>query len=194
MKKLFLPLALFTFIFALSAQAFAQTPISESKRKLIAELVALTDGNDQMGTMVDTLMDYQEESFPAQLEASMSKDSSIPEARRKELIEKSKSDFVRVSQKMRKRIKEEINFEAYLNESVYTIYDKHFTEAELKDLVAFYSTPTGKKTIAVMPAIFADSMKASQEKLLPPLLKIVNEVLEEERKALLSSAQSTAGK
>jgi hypothetical protein len=81
-----------------------------------------------------------------------------------------------------------------LNESVYTIYDKHFTEAELKDLVAFYSTPTGKKTIEMMPAIFADSMKASQEKLLPPLLKIVNEVLEEERKSLLSNAQSTVGK
>src|SRR5690349_11792511 len=124
MRKLFLPLALFTFILIISTQAFAQPRIPDDKRKLIAELVALTDGNDQMGSMVDTLMDYQEEAFPAQIGALISKDSSISEARRKELLEKSRSDFVRISQKIRKRIKEEINFEAYLNESVYTIYDK----------------------------------------------------------------------
>jgi hypothetical protein len=42
------------------------------------------------------------------------------------------------------------------------IYEKHYTAEEIKELIAFYKTPVGKKTIAVLPQITADSMKAGQ--------------------------------
>ncbi|MGH6769931.1 MAG: DUF2059 domain-containing protein [Xanthobacteraceae bacterium] len=38
-------------------------------------------------------------------------------------------------------------------------YASHFTEAELKQVLAFYKTPAGKKVIAEEPRIFDDSMK-----------------------------------
>ncbi len=41
------------------------------------------------------------------------------------------------------------------------IYDKYFTETELKELIAFYRSTTGRKLIKVMPMIMEDSMKAS---------------------------------
>ena len=194
MKKLFLPLAVFTLALFPFNQAAAQAPIPDSKQKLIAELVALTSGGDQMSKMMDMLLKFQEETFPTQLESLMAKDSTLSEAQKKAAIEKSRTSFVRISQKMRKRIKEEINFDAYLKDSIYTIYDKHFTEAELKDLVAFYTSPTGKKTMEVMPLIVADSLRVSQEKLVPPLMKIVTEVMDEEMKSLISDVQSGTDK
>jgi hypothetical protein len=33
---------------------------------------------------------------------------------------------------------------------------KHYTEAELRELLAFYRTPLGKKAIRVMPEVMAD--------------------------------------
>jgi uncharacterized protein len=48
-----------------------------------------------------------------------------------------------------------------LNE-VAKIYAQHFTEQELKDLVAFYRTPLGKKMITEEPIALDQSLKAAQ--------------------------------
>ena len=42
-------------------------------------------------------------------------------------------------------------------------YAKHFTEAELKDIVAFYKTPAGKKMVAQEPIAIKQSLDAAQE-------------------------------
>jgi hypothetical protein len=43
------------------------------------------------------------------------------------------------------------------------IYAQHFTEAELKEIVAFYKSPTGKKMTAQEPAAINQSLGAAQE-------------------------------
>jgi uncharacterized protein len=48
-----------------------------------------------------------------------------------------------------------------LNE-VSKIYAQHFTEQELKDLVAFYKTPLGKKMITEEPIALDQSLKVAQ--------------------------------
>jgi hypothetical protein len=39
-------------------------------------------------------------------------------------------------------------------------YQKHLTRGDVKNLVAFYSTPTGQKLIRDMPAMMADAMQS----------------------------------
>jgi len=38
-------------------------------------------------------------------------------------------------------------------------YQKHFTKADMANLVAFYSSPTGEKVLREMPSILAESMQ-----------------------------------
>ncbi|WP_020186801.1 DUF2059 domain-containing protein [Methylopila sp. 73B] len=40
------------------------------------------------------------------------------------------------------------------------VYAKHFSAQELKDILAFYESPTGKKTITVMPALMGELMQS----------------------------------
>src|SRR5262249_50945839 len=42
------------------------------------------------------------------------------------------------------------------------VYASRFTEAELKEIVTFYRTPTGKKVIAWEPQVFEDAMNGLQ--------------------------------
>lgn len=42
------------------------------------------------------------------------------------------------------------------------IYVKHFEEAELDELIAFYASPIGRKTVERLPAITAESMSVGQ--------------------------------
>lgn len=48
-------------------------------------------------------------------------------------------------------------------ELVAKIYAQHFTEQELKDIVAFYKTPSGKKMLAEEPIAINQSLAAAQD-------------------------------
>lgn len=43
------------------------------------------------------------------------------------------------------------------------IYDKYYTQEEIKGLTEFYQTELGKKTISVMPSLMQESMVAGQQ-------------------------------
>lgn len=62
-----------------------------------------------------------------------------------------------------------IDVSAALAEPAIRIYAKYYTESELADLVAFYRTPTGRKSIKVLPAIVRESAEASAKSLGPLL-------------------------
>ena len=43
------------------------------------------------------------------------------------------------------------------------VYNKHFTEAEVNEMTAFFNSPVGKKSLEVLPAVNQESMLAIQE-------------------------------
>lgn len=43
------------------------------------------------------------------------------------------------------------------------IYEKYYTNEEIKGLIAFYETPLGQKTVKVLPQLTQDSMTAGQQ-------------------------------
>ena len=45
-----------------------------------------------------------------------------------------------------------------LLERTIPVYDKYFTHAEIRELLAFYQTGVGRKTIAVLPKVVGESM------------------------------------
>ena len=49
-----------------------------------------------------------------------------------------------------------------LTKQLVPLYKKHFTRAEIKVLIAFYQSPTGKKLAEETPLITKDAMKISQ--------------------------------
>lgn len=52
---------------------------------------------------------------------------------------------------------------AVLLNEVATVYAQRFSEQELKDLIAFYKTPLGKKVLTDEPAAVDQSLKRAQE-------------------------------
>jgi uncharacterized protein len=51
---------------------------------------------------------------------------------------------------------------ASFKEEIIPIYHKYFTGAEIREMIRFYSTDLGKKTIRVMPAAMQESMLVGQ--------------------------------
>lgn len=67
---------------------------------------------------------------------------------------------------------------ASMKEDMVKIYTAEFTEQELKELLAFYQTPLGKKTVAKMPKLMAKGAELGQQRVqehLPELQKAIQE-------------------
>ena len=58
------------------------------------------------------------------------------------------------------------------------LYTTNFTESELKDLVAFYQSPLGKKVLEKMPQLTQQSAQLTQAKL-ESAVPVVNKLLED---------------
>lgn len=50
-----------------------------------------------------------------------------------------------------------------LENMIIIIYDKHFSTDELRQLLAFYQSPTGKKLLDAQPTILQESMAAGRD-------------------------------
>lgn len=120
------------------AQAAAATPASPvkdpEKRRLIDDLLARTKA-------VDLALQSMESSIGAQRMAN----PRIPAVFWDRFIARAKA--------------ERGEFAAMIG----GIWDRHFTTAELRELLAFYDTPVGKKTLEMLPAISQESMVAGQQ-------------------------------
>jgi hypothetical protein len=42
------------------------------------------------------------------------------------------------------------------------VYEKHFTNKEIEELLVFYQTPVGKKTLVTLPDVMQESMQVGQ--------------------------------
>jgi hypothetical protein len=49
------------------------------------------------------------------------------------------------------------------------IYRNAYTEAELRELIAFYKTPVGRKTVELMPRLMQEGMEVGQRQMEPHL-------------------------
>ena len=180
MRKLSSILFSFVLVLLVVSGATAQQTISESKKALIRELLEVTGAKQNTDQMLTTMLSMQEAHSAKMLQSSINDDRSIPQDEKKGRLEKAKSESDRMAKRLYDYFTTEFNIGAVMEDISYTVYDKYFTEDELKDLIAFYKSPAGKKYISVVPNVIADSMSIFVEKYAPKLDEFVKKAVEEE--------------
>ena len=66
-----------------------------------------------------------------------------------------------------------------VNEEMVKIYDKHFTHEEIKDMIKFYKSPTGKKMLEKTPEMTSEMMNSMMTKYMPEFQENLKSKLEE---------------
>ncbi|TCG08834.1 hypothetical protein BZM27_09290 [Paraburkholderia steynii] len=59
-------------------------------------------------------------------------------------------------------LSEHISTSGGLLDQIVPVYDKYYTHQEIRELLAFYQSPIGKKVILAMPSMLNESMMAGQ--------------------------------
>lgn len=152
------------------------TVISAKKRELIRELLEITETSKNANQIMDAMVRAELPKLVSTiLKTVPALDSDRPE------VQKQFNDIVsRMAVKYRDRVLKKIDLNQLVEQVSYPVYDKYFTESELRDIIGFYKSSTGKKAIGVLPQIMVDSMSRTNDILLPKLSSIMTEIITEE--------------
>jgi len=174
-----------------SAAAYAADPkpISETKRQLMLELFELTGGERSADQLMDVMLAQMEQSQGAMIEQVVAGTSGLSPERQAELREHlgGAQGFLA---KFRTRLPQRIDFQGLMQGVVMPIYDRHFDEQDLREMVAFYRTPAGRKAVEILPQIAQETIQEVAEAVEPQILGLVQEIIAEEA-ALIAEADSS---
>ncbi len=135
-----------------------------SKKKLIEELLEVTDADRMVDQMSDRFAPMLQQMF----EQAGGEKKDLP------IINK-------YTEKMAEIYKEEMKWEL-LEKDFTEIYAKVFSESEIKAMVEFYKTEAGKSMIEKMPQVIQESMAVSQrfmKNIMQRMQEIEKEIAEE---------------
>jgi uncharacterized protein len=119
--------------------------LTTEKKQLIDELLTLTGATD-LGQMFS-------EAYVQQMTYVLKQSRPDIEPRVFDILEEEVNEV----------INQEVGEGNVINELSYPIYHKYLTISDISELVQFYKTPLGKKTIDVMPSISQEAVLAGQQ-------------------------------
>jgi hypothetical protein len=153
----------FLIVLAVALPLFATEPNpSARQRELIEQLLETTGMKDAGPQVMDQVFGVMEKQFL---------DDAVAKGNDPAAIEEAKENFSLFRELARK-----IDFVGLMREAHIRIYAKYFTEAEIVDLNAFYATPTGRKSMEVMPHLMREGMEAGAEFIGPKIEEVMAEV------------------
>ncbi len=173
-----------SFLPFLSTQVISQS--SSSKKELITELIEITQLRSLWEQNIEIGFSQFEQDFP-QILAEIYSSEQFSSLSQKEL-ELLQVEVSKLMKRMFVKFQESITFDEIKEQIYYPIYDKYYSEEELKELVAFYRTPLGQKTIEVTPQMMTEIYQATNTMMMPKMINIVQEIISEELPRLLEKS------
>ncbi|MFN8552347.1 MAG: DUF2059 domain-containing protein [Candidatus Obscuribacterales bacterium] len=168
-----------------AAAASVENPnLSPEKKALILDLLKITEADKTVDKVVAQMMAAHQKQYPLMIAAIVNADTSLTDDQKKDLIEKSQARSLRSSERLRELFVQKINLGDVLNKVALVVYDKNFTDAELKDIIAFYKTPTGQKSLKQMPEVMRESMEMTTTLISPQMNQIITQLMTEEKARL----------
>jgi hypothetical protein len=172
----------------LLAPGTAGAEIAESKRALVLELVRLAGPEKSSEQLAQAFLGQIRALYPTLVEQVLEEERDLGEEERAKLATHF-ADFERFAQAFSTRFAARVDL-AGLLESVYLpLYDERFSEPELRQIVDFYRTPAGRKTLAVMPELMQEGLDATVLLVQPRVMELVGEILAEERQRALGAEE-----
>src|SRR5687768_7722805 len=162
------------------APTAAQQSVAAQKKALIKELLALTGSKEDIDKASDMMMAFQQDQTQRMVETMIDDDKNMTPEQKLELKGTIKATSDRVTKRLEEFFAKELQLDQMIDDVAYRLYDKHFTVAELRELVAFHKTPAGQKSVKIAPEMMMETMKVFTDQVTPKLTQHMKKVLDEE--------------
>lgn len=170
----------------MSVTASGQQTVPTEKEKLVLKFRQLT-GADQVNLRLDiSFEDTREE-----LLGLVNGDANLTDSQKVELRKAAIAAYERLDSQLKGFINDQPRMTKLAEEAVFSVYDKAFSEAELSELIEFYSSTTGQKALAFLPTISAQVQTAYQAILISQIQQSIVPQIKTESDGLKKLIQET---
>jgi hypothetical protein len=138
---------------------FFSGSFAQSKQESIKELFLIMKNDSMMNKMLDSMIPSMASQMQSQVKDSVASAKSI--------------NIMNVSMQAVKGLIPQMMGDMAL------IYDKYYTEKEIKDFIVFYKSPSGQKSLNLAPEIMKEFMGTMMQKYMPEIQKTMAAKMEE---------------
>jgi uncharacterized protein len=184
MRNRFLPgLIALAFCGAIALPACAQSDPTTEKKALIKELLGLMNAVYNSEAVSSQIMEQLQAPVATMISDNMRgwiQAQKLAPADQKRMEAEVHEFAQRVLTRVRAEFPKRVNYREIAEKVMLETYDKYFTEAEMKDLIAFYKTSTAQKFIRLVPQISAEMFPRIEKLIGPGLTQLINESFDDE--------------
>ena len=171
----------------LAASGYGEEP--NSKRALALELLEVSGGGDMAAEISQVMLASMQQNYAAMVKHLLDSQPSLT-AEERDAIAKHLADYDAFSTRFVSEFTSAIDFDQLLEEVYVPLYEKHFTEDELRQLLAFQRSPLGQKSTKLIPLIMQEGMAGLVPRIQPILLEVAARILKEEQQVALAELGS----
>ena len=169
--------------------ALAQQDPQTEKQVLVMKFRRLT-GADHVNLGINVSF----EDVKNDLIGSVDNDKELSDVQKQGLRKSAVDAYNRLDQQLKDFLNDQPKITPISEASVFQVYDQAFTEAELKELIAFYSTATGQKALKFLPTLSAQVQQSFQSMLLPKVQEFITPKIKAEGEQLKQKIQEAKTK
>lgn len=182
-------LVAFTVIVFSSVSSFAQQTSATDKKSLILEFRNLTGANN-----VNLKVNFSVADVQQTLLSLVEQDAELTPAQKTELKKSATEAGERLDKEVKFFFSDQSKLTPLSEEVIYQIYDKTFTESELRELAAFYKTSAGQKALSFLPSLSGQFQQAFANAVSPLLQNYIQPKIEAETEQLKQKLKDTKAK
>ncbi len=167
------------FVFLIAAvcgvSTFAQSPTLENKQSLVLQFRKLT-GADKVNLTLNVSTDIRDD-----FKSLLAEEKDLTDTQKQELTKSIDEANDRIDKIAKSFFADEQAMTKLSEEIIFQLYDKTFTENELKELIAFYRTPTGQKAAVFLPSLSKQVEESFRQTVIAQLQALVTSKIEAEQ-------------
>lgn len=131
---------------------------SSDKFTVFQEFIQVIGAESQYNQIINVFMNQFKSGFTYAINQQIGQDKRFTDDYKEEVTSLIEKYMNNAMSKLENRFKTEIPFSELVTNVYYPAYEKHFDISELKDIIAYYKSPVGKKFISLSPTLMQDSM------------------------------------
>ncbi len=191
MKRLLfiLPILTLVTIGAVSVAVRAQQPQQTEKEALVTKFRKLTGADN-----VNLGFNVSLEDVKNDLVGTVDNDKELTDTQKQELRKVAIEAYNRLDMQLKSFLSGDPQVTKVSESAIFQVYDHAFNEGELREMIAFYSTPTGQKALTFLPTLSAEVQKAFQPLIVPKLQEFIAPKIKAEGEQLKHKIQEAKTK
>ncbi len=180
---------------AQQGQPIGTQEISPEKRALAKEFVEVINVRKSARDIFQVMQDQMQKQMIEttwEMLSQMKEMKDLTEAERQDLRDKIRENAERNNKRFLDLLNQRIDFGQLTEDLSISLYGKYFSEKELKDLIVFYKSDTGKRSMEITPSLLAESMSQARERLTPVIQDIIHELSSDNTNNFRSEVEALA--